>query len=80
MTDYEKTSIEYLDAWRTSHTKMQELRDMLNAEKERVSLLRDTLTWIDNRCYKDAEMVSMIDTVMQATGQVNQDSKASSPI
>lgn len=64
MTDYEKTSKEYLDAWRANMT----VRDLLDAEQKKVAALRDTLIWIDNRCYKDDEIITVIDAVLELTG------------
>ena len=68
MSDYEKTSKEYLDAWRTNMADMQALRDLLDAEQQKVAALRDTLIWIDNRCYKDDEIITVIDAVLELTG------------
>lgn len=68
MSDYEKTSKEYLDAWRASQADMQDLRDLLDVEQKKVADLRDTLCWIDNRCYKDDEITTVIDAVLELTG------------
>ena len=68
MTDYEKTSKEYLDAWRANMADMQALRNLLDAEQQKVAALRDTLIWIDNRCYKDDEIITVIDAVLELTG------------
>lgn len=43
MTDHEKTSRDYLEAWRTSQAEMQRLRDALDAERERVRVLREAV-------------------------------------
>ena len=43
MTDHEKTSRDYLEAWRTSQAEMQRLRDALEAEREKVRVLREAL-------------------------------------
>ena len=42
------------------------LRDKMDAEREQFSLLCDTLVWIDNRCYQDAEIVRTINAAMLA--------------
>ena len=47
---------------------MQALRDLLDAEQKKVAALRDTLIWIDNRCYKDDEIITVIDAVLELTG------------
>lgn len=50
MNDHEKTSRDYLEAWRTSQAEMQRLRDALEAEREKVRVLREAgLTLLMNR-------------------------------
>lgn len=48
MSNYEKTSRDYLEAWRTSQAEMQQLRDELEAERERVRVLREALLELNN--------------------------------
>lgn len=37
--------------------------------RERVSALRDALVWIENRCYRDEEVVRMVQRALASTAE-----------